>query len=192
MLINDHEIVATHIKSVSFHIQELNSLELLKSLELISDAYERKSSVYIGANGGSATMALHFATDWSKGLYESTGKGLKAMSLNSNVGINTAIANDRNYSETLSLPLEILGQKGDLLILISSSGISANIIKAAKTAREMGIQVIGISGFGITPLIDLSDVGLTINSTDMQVIEDCHSIFGHIVYKYFKFKFGST
>ena len=185
MSIDDQEVVATHINNVSFHVQELNSLDLLKSLGLITDAYEMGSSVFIGGNGGSATMALHFATDWSKGLYETTGKGLKAISLNSNVGINTAIANDLNYSETLSLPLELLGRKGDLLILISSSGTSVNIIKAAKTAKKMGIKVIGISGFGITPLIDCSDVGLTISSTDIQVIEDCHYI-----YKYFKSKFG--
>lgn len=146
------------------------------------DAKSEGASVFIAGNGGSATIALHYATDWTKGIFEKTGKGLRVFPLVGNPGLTTAISNDINFEESIAFQLETLGKPGDLIVLISSSGKSANIIEAAKKAKDVGIFVIGISGFGKSDLVLHSDLYISIDSENMQLIEDLHSIIGHLVY----------
>jgi D-sedoheptulose 7-phosphate isomerase len=145
-------------------------------------AMEQEASIFVGGNGGSATIALHYATDWTKGVFEKKGKGLRTFPLNANPGLNTAIANDISYESSLSFQLQALGKKDDLVVLVSSSGNSKNIIDAAIVARKLRMPIIGISGFGDSNLVKLSDYSFTINSTNMQLIEDLHGIIGHLIY----------
>jgi D-sedoheptulose 7-phosphate isomerase len=171
------------------HFKELiNSIEFFDhdSFDLIVKrlriAMEQDVSIFIGGNGGSATIALHYATDWTKGILEKKGKGLRTFPLSANPGLATAISNDINFESSLSFQLQALGKKDDIAVLISSSGNSENIIKAANKARSLGMPVIGISGFGNSKLVKISDYSLTIDSTNMQLIEDLHGIIGHLIY----------
>lgn len=143
-----------------------------------------ESNVLIIGNGGSAAIAQHFATDWTKGIYTLTGKKSKALSLTTNNSIITATANDLRYEEVFSNQIEIIGSNADLLICISSSGESENILLAAQKARSMGISTIGLSGCNNSSLTKKVDTSLTVESLNIQVIEDIHSIFGHLVYRY--------
>ncbi len=169
-----------------FELTELINVFDYKSFELIvqklKQAAEQDASIFIGGNGGSATIALHYATDWTKGVYENNGKGLRTFPLSANPALTTAISNDINFESSLSFQLQTLGKEGDLVVLISSSGNSSNIIAAAKKARTLGMSIIGISGFGNSKLVQLSDYSLTIDSTNMQLVEDMHAVIGHLIY----------
>jgi len=166
------------IKLIDFFDHEAFEL-VAKRLKL---AAEQEVSIFIGGNGGSETIALHYATDWTKGVLEKKGKCLRAIPLNANPGLTTAIANDIDFESSLSFQLQALGKKGDIVVLVSSSGNSKNIVNAAVKARALGMPVIGISGFSESKLVQLSDYSITVNSTNMQLIEDLHGIIGHLVY----------
>ena len=143
-----------------------------------------QANVFIIGNGGSAAIAQHFATDWSKGIHSLTQKKSKALSLTTNSSNVTATANDLSYEEVFSNQLEIMGAETDLLVCVSSSGESKNILMAAMKANSMGISTIGLSGCNESSLTKKVDISLTVSSSNIQVIEDIHSIFGHLVYRY--------
>lgn len=162
------------------NVFDYKSLELI--VERLRQAVAQDASIFIGGNGGSATIALHYATDWTKGVFEKNGKGLRTFPLSANPGLTSAISNDVNFESSLSFQLQTLGKEGDLVVLISSSGNSPNIIAAANKARTLGMSIIGISGFGHSKLVQLSDHSLTIDSTNTQLVEDMHAVIGHLIY----------
>jgi D-sedoheptulose 7-phosphate isomerase len=142
------------------------------------------NQVFVIGNGGSAAIAQHFATDWSKGLYGLNKKKSNVISLTTNSSILTAIGNDLNFEEIYSHQIEIQGKEGDLLVAISSSGNSRNILEAIRSAQKNKMVTIGLSGFNGGELSKLVDNAVVVHSNNMQVIEDVHGIFGHLVYKY--------
>jgi D-sedoheptulose 7-phosphate isomerase len=176
--------IEEYLAELKNSLDELNSIQLSRSFELLECCYKNKNWVYIGGNGGSATIAQHFATDWTKGLFEKTGKALKSFALNSNIGLASAVSNDLGNTSMFDLPLRALAKTDDLLVLISSSGSSENILRAADFAKSIGMKTIGLSGFGDSVLSKICDVSIKVNSTNMQIIEDTHSVFGHLVFKY--------
>lgn len=141
------------------------------------------SRVAIAGNGGSASTASHFVNDWVKGVSSIVNKPIDAICLVDNVSSLTAIANDLSFSEIFSFQVPRILRADDLLLLISGSGKSTNIIKAAEEARANGIKVVSITGISESILTALSDRHLIIPSTDMQVIEDVTISFGHFVLK---------
>jgi D-sedoheptulose 7-phosphate isomerase len=182
--------MVTHLSELSKMVMTLDSPDLKCILTSLEICYEKNQSVFIFGNGGSATIAEHFATDWSKGIFQATGKSLKTFSLNSNLGVLTAISNDVSFEESLSFLLPQFIGPGDVVFLISSSGASPNIVKAAQVARSLGVQVLSLSGFGRSRLSELSDFCLSVDSRDYQLIEDLHAIVGHLVLKHFQEKYG--
>ena len=159
----------------------LNDLE--SAIKLIIDKLEH-NQVFVIGNGGSAAIAQHFATDWSKGLYGLNKKKANVNSLTTNSSILTAIGNDLNFDEIYSHQIEVQGKEGDLLVAISSSGNSHNIINAIKCAHKNEMHTIGLSGFSGGELSKLVNNAIIVRSNNMQVIEDVHGIFGHLVFKY--------
>ena len=105
--------------------------------------------------------------------------------MSSNFSIHSAAANDITFADSYSFLLGALAVEGDLAVIISSSGKSPNMLNAAHKARDLGMNTICLSGFGSAPLGILGDVNLNINSSDVQVIEDVHSLFGHHILKSF-------
>ena len=155
-------------------------LSIVRSLRL---CWRNSNQVFVAGNGGSASIVSHFATDWNKGLFLSTSVQHKCFDLNSNSSLLTASANDLGWENALSNIFLMNYKYGDLLIIVSSSGESKNLIKLAQTAKQCGVKVIGLSGNGNSTLVKESDLYLTTNSNDTQVIEDSHSFFGHLVFK---------
>ena len=152
----------------------------------IETAERNGKQVFVMGNGGSAATASHIATDWSK-TAERTGKTLiRCMSLNDNLPFMTAIANDLGYDAVFVRQLENLLNAGDVVVIISGSGNSPNVIKAAEYAKSKGAVTVGMTGFTGGKLRKLVDICLHIESDQYGVIEDLHMAAGSILAFYLK------
>jgi D-sedoheptulose 7-phosphate isomerase len=166
-------------------IKNLNIDAINEAMNVIYNAYEDEKTIYIMGNGGSASTASHFVCDFNKGVSEKLEKKFRFNCLNDNIATIMAIANDVGYESVFSFQLENKLEEGDLLICISGSGNSRNIIKAAEYAKQYGNKVIGITGYDGGKLKDISDYSMHVNIKDMQIAEDVHMIFDHMMMRVF-------
>ena len=158
-------------------------------LTLLKNSVKNNQKIFVGGNGGSASIAMHYVCDFSKGANKDWNKNFhryKAICLSSNLGYMTAISNDEHYDQVFRQQLINLGSKNDILILISASGNSSNIIKAAEFAKENEMTVIGITGFKGGKLKEIADHSAHINNSTYEICEDIHSIFGHFLAVYLR------
>ncbi len=165
-----------------------DAMERLVRVFLRARAEDR--TIFFLGNGGSASTASHFVTDIAKvaGGTEPRGKGarFRCVALNDNVPGLTAWANDTDYSKVFAGPLRALGEPGDVVVAISGSGNSPNVLEAVRAAREMGLTTIGLTGIGGGKLKDLVDVPVIVPSDSMQHTEDVHLILCHMLTAYFR------
>jgi len=165
-------------------IQILNKLDysaVNEVINILEMARERESTVYICGNGGSAATASHFVCDFNKGISVEKEKKYNFICLNDNTPTILAIANDCGYEEIFVQQLRGKIKKGDILFCISGSGNSRNIIKAAEYAKSLGVVVIGATGYDGGLLYKLSDYHLHAPIEDMQIVEDIHLVFDHLM-----------
>ena len=158
-------------------------------LQVLKDSIKNNQKIFVAGNGGSASTANHYVCDLSKGAnknWENNPFRFKAISLSSNIGYITAIANDTNYSEVFKQQLMNLACPKDIGIFISASGNSPNIIKAARFGKELEMIVIGITGFDGGKLKEIVDYSAHIKSNSYEICEDIHSMFGHFLACYLK------
>lgn len=166
--------------------QELDLDAISAIAKIIEKAEKKGNQVFIMGNGGSAATASHIATDWSK-TAERVGKPLiRCISLNDNVPFMTAIANDLGYDEIFVRQLENLLRPNDVVVIISGSGNSPNVVKAANFAKEKGAVSVGMTGFSGGKLRKMVDICLHIDSDQYGVIEDLHMAAGSILAFYLK------
>ena len=137
--------------------------------------------LFICGNGGSAGNAIHLANDFLYGVAKVTGGGLKVLSLSDNAAVITCLANDLGYDQIFSEQLAVQGQKGDLLITLSGSGNSPNIIRVIEQAKAMSIKSYAILGFDGGKCKKLADVPIHFPVNDMQIAEDLQVIVGHML-----------
>ena len=149
--------------------------------EALAQAWKDKRRVFICGNGGSGANASHWANDFLYPVSKKIGSGLKIHSLTANSVVITCLANDEGYAEIFSAQLRVLAEPGDLLIVLSGSGNSANILHALKTAREMGVRSFAVLGFSGGKALSLADVAIHFSVDDMQLAEDFQVILGHLV-----------
>ena len=154
--------------------------------QAIEKAEKEGKQVFVMGNGGSAATASHIATDWSKTAERKGKRLMRCMSLNDNLPFMTAIANDLGYDEVFVRQLENLLDHGDVVVIISGSGNSPNVVKAAKFAKKRGATTIGLTGFAGGKLRKLVDICLHVNSDQYGVIEDLHMAVGSILAFYLK------
>lgn len=154
-----------------------------QAVNLINTAVENDKTIFVCGNGGSALTASHYVTDWSKMRWINKKEKLKAYCLSDNIGMLTAYANDLCYEDVFSEPLKNYSSTGDLLVVVSGSGNSENVVRAIKTAKILGLATVGLSGFAGGQVRELSDVSVHFPVSDMQIVEDLHLSFGHIVMK---------
>jgi D-sedoheptulose 7-phosphate isomerase len=150
-------------------------------VEVIRNAWLRGRQVITCGNGGSAMTALHFINDWSKSISRHNGRSFRGRTLLDNIGTLTAYANDLSYDDIFSEQLRHTAEPGDVVIAISGSGNSENIVRAVVVANEMGCETVGLCGFNGGKLRHLAKHVLWVDIDDMQISEDLHAIFGHIV-----------
>lgn len=160
-----------------------------KSLEngfnLIRDTVDAGNKIFVAGNGGSAAIADHLSCDWSKGTASPNHPPLVILPLSSSLALMTAIANDYGYEHVIAGQLDLLASTNDLLILISSSGNSTNMIEAARKAKTMRIKTIGLTGFSGGELPKHVDVNIHANYNNYGIVEDCHQIIMHSFAQYF-------
>ena len=157
-----------------------------RAMELLESAHESGRRVFIVGNGGSAATASHMANDLVWGLAQLGKPVFRAMALSDNVALITAISNDRSYAEVFALQLEALADKGDVLVAISGSGNSANVVRAAEVAKEKGMRIIGFLGMGGGKLAKMVDIPILVPSSDYGPIEDIHMMLDHLMIGYFR------
>lgn len=154
-------------------------------IELILATAKTNNHIYIIGNGGSAATASHYANDINYGV-RNTESGLHAVSLTDNNAVLTALGNDYGYEHIFAKQLEKFLKPGDIVIAISASGNSPNIVNAMEMAKAKGNKIVGISGFDGGYLAEHSDVSLKVSSNKGEYgpVEDAHSIIGHITGTY--------
>jgi D-sedoheptulose 7-phosphate isomerase len=153
------------------------------AIELVRTAWQQGRQVITLGNGGSAITALHFITDWNKAVHLATGQSFRGRSLLDNMGLLTAYANDLSYNDVFSAQIRNIAVAGDLVIAISGSGNSENVIRAVDAANAIGCVTLGLCGFQGGRLKEAAQHVVWVNAQDMQLCEDVHAIFGHMVMK---------
>lgn len=164
-------------------IKELDVVELEKFVEAI---VKTEGKIYIIGNGGSSATASHMANDLSIGLKRRGKKALDAVSLSDNSAVCFAIANDIGFENTFYMQLKDIVTPKDLVIAISCSGNSDNIVKAVEYAKSEGVSIVGITGFDGGALKELSDIKIHIETAHGKygIVEDLHLMVNHMVYSY--------
>jgi D-sedoheptulose 7-phosphate isomerase len=154
--------------------------------EMLYRAYRNEKQVFILGNGGSASTASHMAADLAKNTIRPNMRRFRVLSLNDNTALLTALANDLGYENVFSEQLKNLIQPGDLLIGVSASGNSDNVLQAIRYAQHQCAEAVGILGFQGGAAAELVDLAIVVPSNHYGVIEDVHLIINHIVTDYFK------
>jgi len=173
--------VDDYIAGVERCLNEISGVEIQAIVDIIFGAHKRNKYIFILGNGGSSSTASHFACDLNKTIAIEGKRRLKAISLTESVPIMTAIANDINYSAVFKEQLINFLGKGDVVICISASGNSPNILEAAAYAKSQGAVTIGLVGFGGGKLKQLVDKAIVFSVADYCQVEDAHLVLSHLL-----------
>ena len=180
---NQYFTVSNYLSALTRVFESIDLREIDKGIEMVKAAFENGKKIITCGNGGSALTASHYVTDWNKMVYLSSGKKFRGVSLCDNAGLITAYGNDLSYVDIFSGQVEAMLDEGDLLIAISGSGNSPNVLRAVEVAKSNGGQTLGIVGYDGGKLLPMCDNSVWVRSFDMQLCEDFHLIFGHMVMK---------
>lgn len=187
-LILKKKVATTTLETFSGYSIKLQGVLNTTSWEMVGKlseemyrCWQRKRQVFFCGNGGSAGNAVHLANDFIYGVAKKTGRGMRVYALPANCAVITCIANDVDYESIYSEQLAVLGQKGDLLIALSGSGNSPNIIKTIEQAKIMGIKTSAILGFNGGKCKEIVELPIHFQIEDMQIAEDLQLIVGHMV-----------
>ena len=148
------------------------------------DCWLTGRQVFFCGNGGSAGNAIHLANDFLYGIAMRTGAGLKVQALSANPAVVTCLANDVGYDHIFSEQLAVLGERGDLLIVLSGSGNSPNILRVLEQASSMGVKSCAILGYSGGKSKSLADFSIHFPVDDMQIAEDMQLVVGHMLMKW--------
>ncbi len=151
-----------------------------KVISVITQAFKNGNSVYFAGNGGSAADAQHLAAEFSGRFYKDR-KALPSEALHCNTSYLTAVANDYSYDVIYSRLLEGLAKPGDVLVGLSTSGNSGNIVKAFEKSKELKVTTIGFTGAAGGKMKEVSDYLINVPSTDTPRIQESHILVGHII-----------
>ena len=154
------------------------------AISAILDVRRHGKALFVAGNGGSAAIADHLLCDWVKGTHTETKPPIHVHSLVASTALLTACANDFGYEVAFSRQLEMAGQSGDLLLTISASGNSPNILAAMSAASRMGIRTIAFTGFGGGKAREIADINIHVDAHNYGVIEDAFQALMHNVAQY--------
>ena len=182
----DPEIFAkNYLDYLSQVLQNISTKEIAIFTASLLDARERGASIFFAGNGGSAATASHFANDLAIGTNDYQ-KPFRVISLTDNIAILTALGNDFGYDEIFVRQLRVLGKKSDLLVCISASGNSINLINAFKFAKSIGIKTIALTAFDGGEMKNIADEGIHVPTElrEYGPAEDAHMVLDHLVSGY--------
>lgn len=161
----------------------MDAAAINRAIELIRATWQAGNQIFTCGNGGSALTASHYITDWGKMAYLAAGRPLRGYCLNDNVGMVTAYGNDLSYAETFSKSVENYARPDDLVIVVSGSGNSKNVVLAVESAHKVGAATLAVCGYDGGAVRRLAQHAVWCPSFDMQLCEDAHLMFGHMVMK---------
>ena len=176
----------TIINEFQSHLETINNIinnmedDLVKASTLAVETLKNGNKILLCGNGGSAADAQHIAAEIT-GKYKSIRRGLPAIALTTDTSAITAISNDNGYDKIFNRQVEALANKGDLIIGISTSGNSENIISALKLAKELECTTLGFSGNKGGKMNEVCDINLIVPSNDTPRIQEMHILFGHTI-----------
>jgi len=173
-----------YYKNLFAALNKLNAKDLDKASKLIFEKIKNKKTIFVCGNGGSAAIANHYVCDFLKFFRQNTNYKPKIVSLSNNIETITAISNDIDYKKIFSYQAESLCNKDDLILIISSSGNSKNIIDLLKYAKKNKIKTIGFCGFKGGYLKKNSDISIHVKSENYGLSEDSHHILMHLILQY--------
>lgn len=183
---HSHEILdaASYYRLLAQATAALSRARVDQIADTICDAHNAGRSVFLFGNGGSASLASHFACDLGKGTSDpgSERRRLRVIALTDNMPTITALANDLSYADIFSEQLKNFVEPGDVALAISCSGNSPNVLKALEVANAAGATTVGLGGFQGGKMKDLCDICLVVPSDNMQIIEDVHLSVAHSVF----------
>ncbi|HIK00789.1 TPA: SIS domain-containing protein [archaeon] len=183
-----------YISKLKDTMDKLDKKKIEQIVDSLMDVYKKDKRVFMFGNGGSAAMASHFAVDlgkgtisgcepWDKGIMHGK-KRFKVFCLNDNIPIMTAWANDSSYDNIFTEQLENLVERGDLVVGVSGSGNSLNVLNAIKLANEKGATTVGLTGYEGGKLKGLAKICLVVPVHSMRMIEDVHLMLEHLITEY--------
>jgi len=175
------QTAAEYLAKLQALLAQTDAAEMDRAVDVIDRAWKRGAQIITLGNGGSAMTALHFITDWNKSVYMASGRPFRGRTLVDNMGLATAYSNDVSYQDIFIEQLKNIAVKGDLVIAISGSGNSENVIRAVDYANEIGCETLGLCGYSGGKLKDKAQHVVWANVNDMQLSEDLHALFGHVV-----------
>lgn len=151
---------------------------------VLEDAWRNKRQVFVAGNGGSGANAVHIANDFLYPISKVKGEGLRVHALTANSGTVTCLGNDEGYDEIFAYQLAVLADAGDVLIVLSGSGNSPNIIKALEESKKLGMKSFGFLGFSGGKALEMVDHAVHAACDDMQICEDLQMIIANCLMQY--------
>ena len=184
------DYIKSFLTELNAEINKVSWKEIAFGIKILQTAYEYDGKIFAIGNGGSAAIASHFSNDLNKTVFGQKGekqtKRFQVICLADNTATLTAWANDVGFEDIFSEQLKNFAQEKDVLIAISSSGNSPNIIKAVNTAKGLHLSVIGMLGFDGGQLLSLADAKIHIPSQKYEIIESAHDSICHLITTHFK------
>lgn len=177
--------IAEYVALEKSVLDKLDISAINEAMNVIDETRRTGGTIWIFGNGGSAATASHYQNDFNKGVSEFLDQKFRFLCLNDNVATLTAVANDIGYDEVYRFPLINNIKDHDIVVAISGSGNSANVVNAVEYAKSQNALVIGLTGFDGGKLKTVSDISLHVPVNSMQVTEDIHMVFDHLMMSIF-------
>lgn len=189
-----HDSVRAYLNDYAAHLERALESVTPEALDAAAQELMRarleEGRIFAAGNGGSAAITLHLGCDWQKGVHTSGHSTPHVNCLAANPALLTAIANDFGYEKSFAFQLEMANLKAkDLVVLISSSGNSENILQAAQYTKSKGAKVIGLTGFSGGKLKQFADISLHIPFDNYGLVEDCHQVLMHVLAQFHDLSF---
>ncbi len=176
------EKIRGYLNEVSALIAHLPVEQIDAFVGRLMEAYDEGRQLFLLGNGGSAATASHLLADFQKCIYMAGGKTFRALAVTDSVPLITAWANDTHYDNVFAEQLRPWVQPGDLVVAISGSRNSPNVLRAVQVSRELGAYVLGLAGYRGGRLAEMADECIIVPCDNMQRIEDCHMVIGHVLF----------
>ena len=174
--------ISGYLGTIKTLVDQVSEQQIEHLTDALFEAWKSGSRVFLIGNGGSSSTASHIVADLQKCIQLECGTALKALCLSDSTPLVTAWANDTEFSRIFAGQVEAWAQEGDLLIAISGSGNSPNVITAVETANRLGVRTIGLAGYAGGKLAQTAQECIVVRSNNMQQIEDLHMIVLHLVF----------
>ncbi|MCL2509574.1 MAG: SIS domain-containing protein [Methanomassiliicoccaceae archaeon] len=179
-----------YLSELMSNLKKIDLGEVDKAIEILIEAHNKGARIFTAGNGGSSATASHIVCDFNKGISANTEKKFEMVCLSDSIPTITAISNDIGYDQIFSLQLKGRMKKEDVLMAVSGSGNSKNILLATEYAKSIGSKVIAFTGFDGGQLYKMADVNIHLPLRDMQKAEDAHMIMLHLIARAIADRYG--